>query len=224
VNDVLELSRTAWRRLGVAPEVAEEMADELRADLDAAAEAGIEPLRYVGGDAEAFATAWARERGVVRPRPRLVATGLAAFLGAVPGVGFSLFVAYGMSNPAMKDILGFDLGRHPIAIVSLYILGALFACGGAVAVVGGWLNWQEDLAASQTVGRLLTAVPLAAVAAVGLAMAVGASRHFSTSAKVVAAEVLVAALVFVVVVTGVRFIAVRNLIARGSTYGTANEQ
>jgi hypothetical protein len=36
--------------------------------------------------------------------------------------------------------------------------------------------------------------------------------------------VLVAALVFVVVVTGVRFIAVRNLIARGSTYGTANEQ
>jgi hypothetical protein len=60
-----------------------------------------------------------------------------------------------------------------------------------------------------------------AAASCGLLLA---GRHFSTSAKVIGAEVLVAALVFVVVVTGVRFIAVRNLIARGSTYGTANEQ
>jgi hypothetical protein len=215
VNDVLEVSRATWRRLGVAPDVAEEMAGELEADLEAAEEAGMDPLRYVGGDAEAFATAWAQERGVVRPRLRLLTTALAALIGAVPGAGFGLFVAYGMSNPAMKEILGFDLGRHTTAILALYAAGALFACVGAVAVVGGWLSWRADLAASPTVRRLLTAVPLGAIAAVGLAMALGASRSFSTSAKVVAAEVVLAALVFAVVVTGVRFVAVRRFVPGG---------
>jgi hypothetical protein len=214
MNDVLHSCRAVWRSLGVAPEIAEDMANELLADLAAAGEAGVEPLEYVGGDAEAFAAGWAHGRGVVRPRQRLGSTVAAALLGAVPGAGFALFVAYGMSSPAMKEIVGFDLGNHPLAIVSLYAVGAIVACGGAVASAAAWLSWQDDLAVIQTVRRLTSAVPLGAVLAVGLSMALGASRGFSTSGKVVAAEVFVVALVLSLVVALARRSAVRNFVAR----------
>lgn len=210
MKDVVHACRATWRALGVAPVIADEMAGELQTDLGAAAEAGVEPLDYVGGDAAAFAADWAQGRGVIRPRPRLASTVTAALLGAVPGAGFALFVAYGMSSPAMKDIVGFDLGDHTFVILALYAAGALVACGGAVVLVGGWLSWHDDLAVRQTVRRLSTAVPLGGVPAVGLAMTVGASRNFSTSGTVIGAELLVGTLVLAAVVAVARRSTVRS--------------
>jgi hypothetical protein len=71
VSDFVEECRREWKRLRVPARPAEEMADDLAADLREAEADGAFPEEVLGNgaaDPRAFAAAWARERGLVRPR------------------------------------------------------------------------------------------------------------------------------------------------------------
>jgi hypothetical protein len=99
VSDFVEECRREWKRLRVPAGPAGEMADDLAADLHEAEAEGAFPEEVLGdgaADPRAFAAAWARERGLVRPhwtdrlrtrRSLLVGLGLVALLavGAVLG-------------------------------------------------------------------------------------------------------------------------------------------
>lgn len=211
-----------WRRLGVPKEVADEMAAELGADLESAAAEGLSATSVVGSDARGFAATWAFERGVVRPRLRLGLTAFAALVGAVPGVGFGLFVAYGLSSAAMGSIFGageYRVGNIGYAstldvpewlLLTLYIVGAAFAYAGAVGAVAAVLHWRFDLALARTVRSLAMALPIFTAAAVGSAMLFASTRDFSTSIDVVFADAAVAATVLASGVALVRYRAVRR--------------
>ncbi|MDX6486383.1 MAG: hypothetical protein QOF43_1536 [Gaiellaceae bacterium] len=217
-----------WRRLGVSKEVADEMAAELGADLESAAAEGLSATSVVGSDARGFAATWAFERGVVRPRLRLGLTAFAALVGAVPGVGFGLFVAYGLSSDAMGSIFG--AGEYRVGnigyrsqldvpewlLLALYIVGAVFAYAGAVGAVAAVLHWRFDPALARTVRSLATALPVCTAAAVGAAVLFASSRDFATSMDVVFADAAVAATVLALGVALVRYRAVRRERARSS--------
>ena len=99
MSDFVEECRREWKRLRVPAGPAGEMADDLAADLHEAEAEGAFPEEVLGdgaADPRAFAEAWARERGLVRPhwtdrlrtrRALLVGIGLVALLvlGAVLG-------------------------------------------------------------------------------------------------------------------------------------------
>jgi hypothetical protein len=71
VSDFVDECRREWKRLRVPAGPAEEMADDLAADLREAEADGAFPEEVLGdgaADPRAFAAAWARERGLVRPR------------------------------------------------------------------------------------------------------------------------------------------------------------
>jgi hypothetical protein len=199
------------------------MAAELEADLSAAASEGHAASAIVGGDVEAFATAWATERGVVRTRLCLVTTAVAAVLGAIPGASFGLFVAYGISSDAMAEIVG----RHMVRVaqnryetsqlslptwllLALYTLGAVFAYAGAVGAVALALQMRLDPIVQRTVKSLAVALPVATAAAIGATVAYSSTTDFSTSLTVVVADVVVAALVFAAGVALIRYRAVRS--------------
>jgi hypothetical protein len=212
-----------WRRIGVSKADAEEMAAELEADIGAAASEGHAPSAIVGGDVRAFATAWAKERGVVRTRLCLVTTAVAALLGAIPGAAFGLFVAYGLSSKAMAEILGRHMVRvapnhyetTPLSpptwlLLALYALGAVFAYAGAVGAVAFALQLRLDPIVRRTVRSLAAALPVATATAIGATVAYSSTTNFSTSLHVVVADVLVAATVFAVGVALIRYQAVRR--------------
>ncbi len=220
MTDVLRACRRTWRRQGVPRAVAAEMAADLEADLAAAAKEGVSPEAFVARDPNAFAIAWATARGVARPRLRLALTAAAAVAGAVPGAGFALFAAYGLSSPAVGEILGgaeTRVGEHTSVtylnlptwlIGTLYALGALFAYAGAVATVAGVLRWRLDPAAGQTVRSLAAALPVATAAAIAASVLFASTRGFSTETPVVAGDAVVALAVFGAAVVGVRVLAV----------------
>jgi hypothetical protein len=224
MSSELNQCRRVWRRIGVSKADADDMAAELESDLDAAASEGHAPSAIVGGDAQAFATAWAKERGVVRTRLCLVTTAVAAVLGAVPGASFSLFVAYGLSSDAMAEVFGTrmirrggpnEYGHAPVSLPTwlllvLYALGALFAYAGAVGAVAFALQLRLDPTVRRTVKSLAAALPVATAAAVGMTVAYSSTTGFSTSLHVVIADVLVAATVFAVGVALIRYQAVRR--------------
>jgi len=205
---VIEECKRTWRRLGVAREVADEMAADLESDLAVAAADGVAPAAVIGADVRSFAAAWATERGVVRPRLRLGMTAAAALVGAIPGVGFALFVAYGLSSEAMGEILG--AGEYRVGnagyqatlsvpewlLLVLYALGAVFAYAGAVGAVAATLSWRFDPALSRTIRSLALALPVATAAAVGATIAFSSTQGFSTELAVVVADVVVAAAMF----------------------------
>jgi uncharacterized membrane protein YidH (DUF202 family) len=208
VTSVLETCKGTWRRAGVRRDVAAEMAADLEADLAAAAADDVSAEEYVGHDPRAFALAWATERGVVEPRPRLVSTALAGLAGAVPGAGFALFVAYGLSSSAMSEILGGGrtaLSLPPLLLLGLYGLGAVFAYAGALAAVYAVLRWRLDPAAARTVRSLASRLPVGTAVAIGLAVAFASTRRFSTDARTVLGDVLVVTAVFGLTVAAVRF-------------------
>lgn len=227
---VIEECKRTWRRLGVPRPVAEEMAVDLESDLEAAAPEGLSPAAVIGADVRSFAAAWATERGVVRPRLRLATTAAAALVGAVPGAGFALFVAYGLSSEAMGAILGAgeyrvgDTGYQAtlsvpewlllLLLLLLYAVGALFAYAGAVGAVAAALHWRFDPALSRTVRALAVGLPLATAAAIAATVAFASTRGFSTALPVVLADVAVAAAVFSCGVALVRLRAVRQERAR----------
>jgi hypothetical protein len=217
---VNQCART-WRRLGVSKEVADEMAAELGADLESAAAEGLSATSVVGSDARGFAAAWAFERGVVQPRLRLASTAFTALVGAVPGVGFGLFVAYGLSSEAMGSMFGAgvvrvgDTGYQATLsmpewlLLVLYAVGAVFAYAGAVGAVAAVLHWRLDPAFARTVRSLATTLPVCTAAAVGSAVLFASTRDYSTSINVVLADAAVAATVLASGVAFVRYRAVR---------------
>jgi hypothetical protein len=223
MSSELDQCRRMWRRLGVSKADADEMAAELKADLDSAASEGHAPSAIVGGDVRAFATAWAKERGVVRTRLCLVTTAVAAVLGAIPGASFSLFVAYGLSSDAMAEVFGSRMirvgenayERAPLTLPTwlllvLYALGAVFAYAGAVGAVAFALQLRLDPIVRRTVKSLAAALPVATAAAIGATVAYSSTTGFSTSLRVVAADVLVAATTFAVGVALIRYQVVRR--------------
>jgi hypothetical protein len=216
MSNVVRECRKTWRRLGVPRAIADEMASEIEVDIAAAAAEGESPLAVVGHDPPAFAVAWATERGVVRARLRLALTTSAALLGAIPGVGFALFVAYGLSSEAVGSILGAgevrvgDTGYQQTLdlpawlLLLLYGLGAVFAYAGAVISVGAVLAWRLDGTARTTVRVLARTLPAATAAAVAASVGFASSRDFSTNLEVVVADGVVAAVVFAGCVAAVR--------------------
>jgi len=220
MTDVLTQCKRIWRRLGVPDDVAADMAAELEVDLAAAADEGVTADTYVGRDARSFAAAWATERGVARPPLRIALTTIAAVVGAVPGVGLALFVAYGLSSEAMAEILTNEVIRvgenvyRPYfeppewMLPLLYGVGAVFAYAGAVAAVGAALHWRLDPATTRTVHALVFALPLATAVAIGASVLFSWTRGFSTDGAVVLGDVLVAAAVFASSVGLTRVVAV----------------
>jgi Na+-transporting NADH:ubiquinone oxidoreductase subunit NqrE len=195
------------------------MAADLEADLAAALDDGVTPEEYVARDPHGFALAWATERGVIEPRRRIASTVIAAFIGAVPGVGLALFIAYGLSSTAMAEILAASrpdsgypptLELPPSALLALYGLGALFAYAGSVAAVAGVLRWRGDPAAARTVRSLGVLLPFGTAAAILATVAFASTRSFSTDARTVGADVLVASAVFALAVGAIRCRAVRQ--------------
>jgi hypothetical protein len=224
--DVVRTCKRTWRRLGVPRSEAAEMLAELDADLAAAAAADVRPEDYVGADPRAFAIEWAEARGLVRPRLRLLSVSAAALVGALPGAGFALFAAYGLSSQAIGDIFGTPLrvGENayqnyfePPAwlILGLYALGALFAYAGALASVSGVLGWRLDPARAPTQRLLAATLPLGTLSAIGATILFAWSQNFGTTPSVVFADALVAGFVFALFVAGVRVAAVRRQVKPG---------
>jgi hypothetical protein len=219
--DFVSTCKRTWRRLGVPRRDAAEMLAELDADLVAAAEGGVRPEDYLGADPRAFAIEWAEARGLVRPRLRLLSTSAAALVGALPGAGFALFAAYGLSSEAIGDIFGTPVrvGENayqnffePPAwlILGLYALGALFAYAGALAGVSGMLGWWLDSARARTQRLLAATLPLGTLGAIGATILFAWTQNFGTSPSVVFADALVAGLAFALFVAGIRVAAVRG--------------
>jgi hypothetical protein len=225
MNVIGECKRT-WRRLGVPAEAAAEMAAELEDDLAKAAAEGREPEEYVGADARLFAREWASARGLVRARLRLVTTIGAAVVGALPGAAFALFAAYGLSSPAIGDMFGSPVrvGENayqnyfeaPVwLILPLYVLGALFACGGALAGASAVLAWRLDPIRASTRRLLVAALPLGTGAAVAATILFASTQRFGTTASVVLADAFVAVAVFALFVGGARVLAVGRWVEGG---------
>ncbi|MCC6223202.1 MAG: hypothetical protein IT201_06880 [Thermoleophilia bacterium] len=218
--------RRTWRRLGVPRAVTVELTEELEADLAAAAADGAEPSAILGADPRRFARDWAAARGAVRARPRLVATALAALVGAIPGVSFALLFAYGLTSRAVGELLSLNeycadppactvylpetLEPAPWLLVLLYTMGGLLSYAGAVAAIAAFLHWRLDPAAAATSRLCARALPagaaLAALAGVVVAWTRGFSANIDTALGVVAA----AAGVFAVATVLLRLRALRD--------------
>jgi hypothetical protein len=200
------------------------MAAELEADLADAAAAGVDAEVYLGDDPRSVAVAWARERGLVRPRLRIALTGAAAVVGAVPGAALGLFAAYGLSGPAVGEMFGAPVRVGPQAyemyldpptwlILVLYALGAAFAYAGGLTAVRAVLAWRDDPAAARTVRALSVSLPLVVLAAIAATITFSWTLGHSTRAPVVMADVAVAASVLALGTGLVRALVVRE--ARG---------
>jgi len=224
--DVGRTCKRTWRRLGVPRREAAEMLAELDADLAAAAEGGVAPEDYVGADPRAFAIEWAEARGLVRPRLRLLSTSAAALVGALPGAGFALFAAYGLSSQAIGDVFGTPVrvGENayqnyfePPAwlILGLYALGALFAYAGALASVSAVLRWWLDPARARTQRLLAATLPLGTLSAIGATILFAWTQNFGTTPSVVLADAFVAGFAFILFVGGIRLAAVRRRVEPG---------
>jgi hypothetical protein len=198
------------------------MAGELEAHIAAAAIEGDRPSSVVGEDVRAFATEWANERGVTRPRLMLGITMAAALVGALPGVFFALFAAYGLQSPGMAELLGGEMTRvaenayQPTLsppewlLLLLYAVGAVVAYAGALAAASAALRWRLDPAVARTTRSLAIVLPASFIAAVGAAIVYSSTTGFSTDPSVVATDVLVATSAVAATVAIVRFTAVRH--------------
>ena len=227
MTDVVRACRRTWKQLGVPHDAIDEMAAELEADLAEAADAGLAADVYIGGAPRDVAVAWARERGLVRPRLRLVLTGAAAVVGAVPGATFGLFAAYGLSSPAIGQMFGDEVQVAPGSyemfyeppgwlILALYALGAAFAYAGGLAAVSAALAWRHDPAAGRTVRTLAGWLPLVVLGAIAATIAFSWSLGHSTEAYIVVADVAVAACSLAAGVAIARAFVVREARGRGT--------
>jgi di/tricarboxylate transporter len=206
VTDVVSTCTRTWRGAGVRRRVAAEMAADLRADLAAAAEDAIPAEQYVGSDPRAFALAWAAERGVIEPRARAASSALAALVGAREAVLDRTVEELGdrPSRSLWPTVSREALAIPPSLLLALYALGALFAYAGALAAVSGLLRWRLDPAVSGTVRSLAVWLPVGTAVAIGASVSFASMRHFSTDARVVAGDVVVATAGFAVSVIATR--------------------
>jgi hypothetical protein len=226
VNEIVTTCRKTWRRLGVPRGQADAMAAELTADLASASEDGVDPWSYVANDPAGFASGWADARGLVRPRRRILTTGAAAVVGAIPGAVFGLFVAYGLSSSAFAEIFGEEVlvGENlyvtvfeppQLLLLALYALGGVITYAGALAAVAAILRWRLDPAAGLTVRLLATALP----AAVAASMAFAWRQEFSTQLEVALGDALVAVVVFGTSAAAIRLRALRRFTSERAPVG-----
>jgi hypothetical protein len=197
-EDVVRIAERTWRRLGVPEGTRAELRDELRADLADAAADGRPAMDYVGGDPAGLARAWAAGRGVVRARPRLGRTALAAVLAMVPGASFGLLLVIGPSSMFLNELLldgdsmanvlpgsslSFTYAIDPPGwLVPLwYLVAAAFAYGGALAAVSAVLQAAGDVARLATVRALAWTLPVASVPATLSGVAVAGSGGYGYS-------------------------------------------
>lgn len=218
----IETCRRTWRKLGVSRHDADEMSAELGADLAAASAEGLPSSAVIGTDVRVFATEWARERGVVRFRLRLVSTAGAALVGAIPGAAFALFAAYGLQSQGLAEMFGGEMIRvgenayEPMLspptwlLLLLYTLGAAFAYAGAVAAVAAALHLRRDLLIERTVRLLAATLPVATAAGIGATILYSSTTGFSDELHVVVTDVIVASSVFAACVAVIRYAAVRR--------------
>jgi hypothetical protein len=111
MSQFVEDCRREWKRLRVPGTIADEMANDLAADLEEAEADGASAEDVLGSgaaDARAFATAWATERGLVRPRGRgrvrlrwllAAALGFVVVLAAIVAAGVILASSGRSSGP-----------------------------------------------------------------------------------------------------------------------------
>ena len=222
IAETLNRCRREWSRLGVDRTTSDEMASELAADLEAAATDGQPPEAVTGADARELARRWAGARGVIRPRGHILTTAIAALLGAVPGAGFGLFIAYGLASDPMAEIFGGNVIRvgesayqpslsPPLwLLLPLYVLAGAFAYAGAVAAAAAAVYFRGDVAAVATVRSLARALPLATALAVLATIGFASTQNFSTDFTIVVADACVAAAVFAACVAAVRARVVRR--------------
>ena len=230
MNEIVTICRKSWRRLGVPRDQADAMAAELAADLASASEDGVDPRSYVANDPEGFASGWAEARGLVRPRRRILTTGVTAVLGAIPGAFFGLFVAYGLSSDTFAEIFGEEVpvGENlymyvfdppELLLLALYAVGGAIAYAGALAAVAAILRWRLDPAAGATVRLLAALLPAAVAAAVAASIVFAWSRDFSTQLEVVLGDALVAVVVLGASAAAIRVLALRRFTSERAPVG-----
>lgn len=220
MTDPVRTCRRTWRRLGVPRESIREMSTDLEQDLAEAAADGVPAATILGGPPAELAEQWARERGLVRPLPRIATTAATAFAGAVPGVGLALFVAFGIGDsPTFNYIFGAttdpdggrSIGLPDWAFVVGYAIGVAFAVLGALAAVAALLHTIRDPAVRRTVRALTVVLPAsAAVALAVLLVLLNAADNSGSEKEDFALGALCSVLVLVLAVGAARWWAVRR--------------
>jgi hypothetical protein len=139
MSDFVEECRREWKRLRVPPTTADEMAADLAADLEDAEADGAAPEELLGDgveDPRAFAHAWAKERGLIRParfawlpgrRVLLVGAGLAGLLVAGVVLGAVLESSHPRAVPHSTE--AFVTARYSGSVVGTSLRGVRLAPG-----------------------------------------------------------------------------------------------
>ncbi|MEI8058270.1 MAG: hypothetical protein WCI29_12780 [Actinomycetes bacterium] len=188
MDEVLATCQRTWRRLGVPRQAVTEMLDELANDLRAAAEAGVTPQSYVGGDAAGMARAWAAARGLVRPRFHVLGVVLITLLVTVPLMFAASYIYVASTSAYVADLLrpGWDLVQLGPAdgvgtirprvtfplwfFLGWYVLAVLVGLGGILLALSAYLRRWADPARLATLKVVAVAVvPSALVAAFAVA-------------------------------------------------------
>lgn len=171
---ILRRAEITWRRAAVRRTDRRDMREELSNELTAAIEAGLPASAVTGDDVAATMRAWADERGVTGCAGRYAAIVPATLLGVAVGMGLLLAVLY----------VGFDNG---IVIEPYPLIFGIYLVSGAlsylVALAGAWtsLTALGDPRRSETVTSLAFLLPIAALAAIAIGVAIAWSMGFTTS-------------------------------------------
>ena len=230
MDEVLATCTRTWRRLGVPRHAAEEMLDELTDDLRAAAEGGVTPQSYVGGDAAGMARAWAAARGLVRPRFHVLGVVLITLLVTVPLMFAASYIYVASTSAYVADLLrpGWDLvqrgpedGIGAIRPMVTFPWSTFFAAaavalllglGGILLALSAYLRRWADPARLATLKAVAVAVaPAALVAAFAVA---GVSKALAGENGTLAgrfAQYATFAVVFTACIGGTRALAVAAL-------------
>jgi hypothetical protein len=162
VSEFVEECRREWKRLRVPGAIADEMAGDLTADLEEAEADGASVEEVLGSgasDPRAFAAAWAKERGIVRPRwsarlpkPRLLVGILIAFalfvLLAVVGAGLALLASSGDSSPVRGIATQVQPTVVPGRIYGTYMGSGAKASPSNMTLIAGRRNVLDRLPTS----------------------------------------------------------------------------
>ncbi|TCN51617.1 hypothetical protein EV641_1094 [Rhodococcus sp. SMB37] len=202
---ILRQAKITWRRAAVRRTDRREMGDELSNELTAAAEAGLPPSAVTGDDVAATMRAWADERGMTGCAGRYAAIVPATLVGVAVGMGLLFAVLY----------VGFDSG---IVIEPYLLVFGIYLVSGALAylmaLAGAWsaLTVLGDPRRSETVTSLAFLLPVAALAAIAIGVAIAWSMGFTTS---IPTYVAVIAGVCAVLAAAIAFARFRILACRG---------
>ena len=155
----------------------------------------------------------------------MTAAGLVAML---PGAAFGLLLVVAPTSMALNDLLLGDRGPMVStrstgvtilyaadppgwAILPWYVLAALFAYGGGLAAVSAVLQATGDVARRPTLRLLAAVLPVAAVLATAVGVAVASSRSYAATGPVLAATCTAVLAVVGVAIALTRLVATRRV-------------